>query len=253
MSAPGESAATRAVEPGPRPREREEAAGPLLRIDMHLHTAASFDCLSDPARVLERALERGVRRIAITDHDRLEVALEMAGRHPEHVIPGEEVKTAEGIDVIGLYLEEEIAGGTPAMEACDRIRDQGGLVYLPHPFARGKGGGGELAELLAPRSDIVEVFNGRLHSGHLNDAARELADRHGGLRGAGSDAHTLGEVAGSYVEVPPHPNDPSSLLAALEAGRIAGRSASRFVHLASTWAKVRKRLPGAPSKGMGAG
>ena len=85
-----------------------------LRLDLHLHTWASRDCLSDPERVLAAARARGVERLAVTDHDRLGLALELSERWPDRIIPGEEVRTAEGIDVIGLYLREEIPKGTPA-------------------------------------------------------------------------------------------------------------------------------------------
>jgi predicted metal-dependent phosphoesterase TrpH len=136
------------------------------------------------------------------------------------VIPGEEVKTAEGIDVIGLYLAEEIPKGTPMMETCRRIRAQGGIVYLPHPYAAGKGGSGRHAEALAPEVDVIEVFNARLLSRRANRQAAELADRTGRLRGAGSDAHTPGEVGNAWVEVPYHANRPEALLAAL-AGQVA--------------------------------
>ena len=91
---------------------RGEDATP--RVDLHLHTEGSWDCLSDPEAVLERALVRGLGRIAITDHNQLDVALRMAEAHPDQIIPGEEVKTAEGIDVIvrglraGLPVSESI-------------------------------------------------------------------------------------------------------------------------------------------------
>jgi len=218
----------------------------LLRLDLHLHTWGSWDCLSDPEAVLAAARLRGVERLAITDHNGLGVALEMAARYPDRVIPGEEVKTAEGIDVIGLYLREEIPRGTPARQVIARTRDQGGISYQPHPYAGGKGGGGKFAEELAPLVDVVEAFNGRIHTPGPNAAAAELAHRHGKLHGAGSDAHTVGEVAGSHVEVPYHENTPGALLAALAQGRVVGRSSSYLVHLASTWAKVRRKLPAPP-------
>ena len=214
-----------------------------IRIDMHLHTSASFDCLSDPMRVIEAAKERGVQRIAITDHNRLGVALEMAKAFPETVIPGEEVKTAEGIDLIGLYLVEEIPKGTSAPEVCRLVHEQGGIVYLPHPYAGGKGASGRYAEELAPLVDVVEVFNARLHPGRLNEPGEELAARWAKARGAGSDAHTVGEVAGGFVEVTDHPNEPAALLEALAGSRVRGVTTPWSVHLASTWAKVRKRLP----------
>jgi dephospho-CoA kinase len=231
---------------------RSRADGGTLRLDLHLHTAGSWDCLSDPHAVLERARSRGLDRIAITDHNRLGVALRMAEQFPRHVIPGEEVKTAEGIDVIGLYLSREIAKGTPAVETVEQIREQGGIPYLPHPYAGGKGGGGKYAEELAPLMDVVEVFNARLHPGRLNAPARDLANRHKRLAGAGSDAHTLREIGGVWVQVPGHANDADGLRRALETGTVTGRTASNLVHLASTWAKVRKRLPGGvkPSDGI---
>jgi dephospho-CoA kinase len=219
-------------------------AGGAIRLDLHMHTRGSFDCLSDPDAVLARALELGYARIAITDHDRLDVGLAMAQRHPDRVIAGEEVKTAEGVDVIGLYLKEQIPRGTPARATIARIKAQGGIAYLPHPFARGKGGGGRLADDLAPLCDVVEVFNARLHAPMLNLRAEELAVRHGKLRGAGSDAHTLGELGNAFVEVPPHPSRADALLAALAKGQVGGSTASRTVHLASTWAKLRKALAG---------
>ena len=217
-----------------------------LRLDLHNHTLGSWDCLTDPEALLAGALARGVDRMAITDHNRLDVALEMHRRHPERIIPGEEVKTREGIDLIGLFIGTEIPKGTPAKEVCRRVRDEGGILYLPHPYARGKGGGGRYAEELAPLVDVVEVFNARLHPSGLNGAAETLAESHGKLRGAGSDAHTLREVGGAWVEVPGHENRPEDLRRALADGRVEGRTAPLWIHLASTWAKVRRRLPGAP-------
>ncbi|MDH5759675.1 MAG: dephospho-CoA kinase [Gemmatimonadota bacterium] len=224
---------------------RRRAGVGLLRMDLHMHTVGSWDCLSDPRRVLERARARGVGRIAITDHNRLHVALAMAREFPDEVIPGEEVKTAEGIDVIGLYLAEEIPKGTPAGETVRLIREQGGVPYLPHPYAGGKGGGGRMAEELASLVDVVEVFNARLHRVEMNERAFDLAQRHGKLVGAGSDAHTVREVSRGTVEVPHHPSTAEALREALVLPRVEGTMSSHLVHLASTWAKVRKKLPGA--------
>lgn len=232
----------------------DSSPGDLMRLDLHMHTWGSWDCLSDPERNLEQARARGVERIALTDHNRLHVALRMAEQYPDSIIPGEEVKTAEGIDVIGLYLTEEIPKGTSARETIAEIRRQGGIPYLPHPYASGKGGGGRFAEELGPLVDVIEVFNGRLHPVTLNEKAELLARRYGRLRSAGSDAHTVGEVAGAYIEVPRHENTAAGLRSALRHSIVHGREASRLVHLASTWAKVRKKLPGGrhePESGSG--
>lgn len=218
---------------------------PRMLLDLHLHTRGSWDCLSDPERVLERARSLRFDRIAITDHNRVHVGLEMAARYPDAIIPGEEVKTAEGIDVIGLYLHEEIPKGTPAEDTIEQIRAQGGLPLLPHPYAGGKGGGGVHAERLGALCDVIEVVNSRLHDPSMNARAYDLAGRLGKLRSAGSDAHTVGEIGNAFNGMPTHPNTAVGLRAALTQSMPGGREAPRWVHLASTWAKVAKKFPGA--------
>lgn len=214
----------------------------LVRVDMHLHTSHSFDSLSDPIDVMRVARERGLDRICVTDHNEISAALELRDRYPGRVIVGEEVKTAEGVDIIGLYLTERIPGGTPARETCEWIRAQGGLVYIPHPFAGGKkGGGGRILAEVEDLVDIMEGFNARIHFQRLNDAAVSWAEARGVAIGAGSDAHTLREVGRAYVELPYFEDEPASFLAALREGRIEGRLSSWAVHLGSTYAKIRKR------------
>ncbi|MFO7262278.1 MAG: PHP domain-containing protein [bacterium] len=212
-----------------------------IRVDMHLHTAGSYDCLSDPDEVVRTALARGVDRICVTDHNDIAVALELKRRYPDRVIVGEEIRTAEGVDIIGLFLREPIEKGTPARETCLRIRAQGGVVYVPHPFVGGKGGGGRILGEIADLVDAVEGFNARIHFQRLNDRAVAWAGAHGVAVGAGSDAHTLAEVGRAYVEVPPFDDEPSAFLAALRQGRIHGRLSPWRVHIASTFAKLRKR------------
>ncbi len=217
---------------------------PTVRVDMHLHTRRSFDCLSDGDEVVRVAMDRGIDRVCITDHNRIETALDLKQRYPERVIVGEEVKTGEGVDVIGLYMEELIPKGTPARETCERIHAQGGLVYIPHPFVGGKGGSGRILPEVEDLVDAMEGFNARSHLRKYNERAVAWAEARGIALGAGSDAHTLREVGRAYAEVPPFDDEPSAFLAALRRGRIHGRFSSWAVHLASTWAKVRKRLPG---------
>lgn len=219
-------------------RPVDPPAARRFRVDMHVHTRGSFDSLNDPDAVVARAVERGLTRVCITDHNEIHTALELADRYPDRVIPGEEVKTAEGVDVIGLFLSEWIPKGTPARETCERIRDQGGLVYVPHPFVGGKGGGGRILPEIEDLVHVVEGFNARIHDAALNDRAQEWARTRNLPVGAGSDAHTLREVGRAWVEVPPFEQEPRAFLDALDDGRIHGTESSRLVHLASTFAKL---------------
>jgi predicted metal-dependent phosphoesterase TrpH len=221
--------------------------GHRMKLDMHMHTRASFDCLSDPFDVVTAALSRGMDRICITDHNEISAAVELHAEYPDRVIVGEEVKTAEGVDIIGLFLMERIPKGTPARETCERIAEQGGIVYVPHPFAGGKGGGGLILPQIEHLVHAVEGFNARIHDPALNARAQQWAVQRKLPLGAGSDAHTLAEVGRAYVELPAFETTPSSLLNALRDGTLHGRLSSHAVHIASTWAKARKWLDGETS------
>jgi predicted metal-dependent phosphoesterase TrpH len=215
-----------------------------VRVDMHLHTSRSFDCLNDPIALLDAAAMRGVDILCITDHNEISAALSLQERFPERIIVGEEVRTAEGVDVIGLFLYKHIAKGTPARQTCDLIHQQGGLVYVPHPFARGKGGAGRLLDVIADQIDAVEGFNARLHDQQLNQQAVAWAQSRNLPLGAGSDAHTLAEVGRAYAELPRFDQRAQSFREALASATIHGLESSRLVHLASTYAKVHKRIFG---------
>ena len=52
-------------------------------VDLHCHSgAASIHCLR-PADIVKAARERGLTHLAITDHDRIDVALETRALAPE--------------------------------------------------------------------------------------------------------------------------------------------------------------------------
>jgi len=211
---------------------------------MHLHTRHSYYCLTDPARLVDSLDARGLDRVCITDHNEISGALAMRERYPERVMVGEEVKTAEGVDVIGLFIAERIPRGTPARETCRRIHEQGGIVYVPHPFAGGKGGGGRILGDIEDQVDAVEGFNARLHDASLNERAMAWARARDLPLGAGSDAHTLGEVGHAWVELPAFGEGSAAFLGALRQATLHGTESARLVHIASTYAKLHQRLFG---------
>jgi predicted metal-dependent phosphoesterase TrpH len=73
-------------------------------IDLHCHTSASFDSLSDPVKVARAAAARGLTHLIVTDHDRIDGALRARDAAPDGltVIVGEEVRTADG-DLIAAW------------------------------------------------------------------------------------------------------------------------------------------------------
>ena len=108
------------------------------------------------------------------------------------MIPGEEIKTDGQGEVIGLFLQEEIPRGLSFADTLAAIREQGGLVYLPHPFDR-------LHAIPDPATlhrhlaeiDVFEVYNARLLFETYNDEALRFARKYNLTMGAGSDAHVL--------------------------------------------------------------
>lgn len=161
-----------------------------------------------PERLLRTAAARGLACIAVTDHGCLRGAREcarLAARDPAlpRVIPGEEIRSTAG-EIIGLYLVEEIPGGLSPAESVARIREQGGVALLPHPFddVRRAAVRPEWREPLARLVDVVEVWNGRLLRLVHCRQALELAARVGRPFSAGSDAHFPGEVGRVWLEVP---------------------------------------------------
>lgn len=217
--------------------------GEALRMDMHLHTRWSFDCMNDPGAILRAAAMRGIDRLVITDHDEIDGALELRRMDPERILVGEEVKTREGFDLIGILLTELIPSGTPARDTCEAIRAQGGVVYVPHPFDVARAGAGRFLAELADLVDIVEVHNSRCWFPGFNRRAAEWAERNGKIAGAGSDAHTIREIGRGLVELPRFEQTRESLLAALrESSVIVRTTSSPVLRASSTYAKLRKRI-----------
>ena len=183
-----------------------------LRLDLHNHTSFSSDGVMSPAELLQAARARGLACIAVTDHNTVEgalAALALAEADPTlpRVIPGIEISTADG-DVIGLYVREAVPRGLSAEDSMALIRQQGGLVYLPHPFDVIRRGtiASRVRERVAAQADVVEVLNGRSLSALAVRNSRLLALRHDKPQGAGSDAHGPREVGCAYVTIERHPS-----------------------------------------------
>ena len=226
-------------------------------VDLHCHTSASFDSLAEPEAVVRAAAARGLTHLAITDHDRIDGALEARLRAAEAdlalaVIIGEEIRTRDG-DLIGLFLDEPVRPGMSVAATIAAIREQGGLVGIPHPFDRTRGSllrydrreAAATLEALAASVDWIEAWNARVMLGNGNQRAAELAAAVGVPGVAVSDAHTIMEIGVASSVVDGDPGTPAGLRAALAGPRqlVTGRS-SVYARLATPPAKVVQRLRG---------
>lgn len=221
-------------------------AAPRAFIDLHCHTSASFDCLAAPGSVARAAAARGLTHLAVTDHDRIDGALRARDEAPSDltVIVGEEVKTAGG-DLIALFLERPVAPGRPIAETIAEVREQGGLVGVPHPFDRHRGSLGreDGLEAIAGLVDWIETFNARLIGGG-NDTAGLFAHERGIPGVAVSDAHSTFEVGVAYTALEGDPSTPAGLLAALHDIELVTGRASYAIRVLTPIAKLVQRSRG---------
>jgi predicted metal-dependent phosphoesterase TrpH len=210
-------------------------------VDLHCHTRGSFDCLSAPKDVVKAAASRGLTHLAITDHDRIDAALEARDLAPAglSVLIGEEVNTRDG-DLIALFLERAIPPGLSAADTIAAARDQGGLVGLPHPFDKLRGSilRDESMAHVVSAVDWVETHNARL-IGKGNELALEFAMERGLPGVAVSDAHSIMEIGVAYTAVEGDPSTPAGLLAAFATAEVIPGRATMFIRL---WTPIAKAV-----------
>ena len=188
-----------------------------MRVDLHLHSRYSHDSSTTLDALIARARECGLDRIALTDHNTAEGALELARIAPELAIVGEEAKTREG-EVIGLFIKRRVPPFLRPEEAMDLIHEMGGLTYIPHPLDRNRSHfRAERIVELADRIDIIEKYNPWCEAG-ANRAAAELAAELGKVTATGSDSHGVAEMGRSWMEMDDY-DGPSDFLAKLAKAR----------------------------------
>jgi predicted metal-dependent phosphoesterase TrpH len=213
-----------------------------MKADLHIHSRYSMDCETSLEAIIKRCQELEIDCIAIADHGTAEGGLEMQKLASFKVIVAEEVLTTQG-EIMGMFLKETIPSGFSPAETVRRIREQGGLVNIPHPFETIRGSAlKELyIEAIAADIDLIEVLNSRSPFPANSNKARDFAARHGIPGGAGSDAHSVHEIGNAYVEMPDF-NTPQEFLETVARGKIYGKRSGIFVHLFSTWARTKTRL-----------
>ena len=229
-------------------KERETTGGgPTKRVfaDFHIHTRFSRDSILSEPTFIEKAIERGLTHVAVTNHNNVEGAIAVRDKVAElgltdqlTVILGEEVSTADG-EVVGIFLTRTIPRGLSANETADEIHRQGGLVSIPHPFDPFRASHikeGPLRNLAeVGKIDMVEVFNCRVSLPVHNSQAAEFA-RHYGIPGiAASDSHSGFEVAMAFNALPPF-ETAAELKAALPANEWHASRSSVFIHATTRWA-----------------
>lgn len=171
-----------------------------MRYDLHVHSVYSKDGKIRPKDILKIALRKKLDGVAITDHETIRGGLEAKKYETKRfkIIVGSEISTDRG-EVIGLFLKEDVKPGK-FETVVKKIREQGGVVVLPHPFDWFRPGirpHRDDANLI----DAIEVFNARSVFHRFNKHALEFAKRYNLPGVAGSDAHFPDEIGKAGIIV----------------------------------------------------
>lgn len=196
-----------------------------VRVDMHSHTMFSGDSTTTLDEIHEAVEASGIDVLCVTDHNAIEGALRLQRSLQGvcRVIVGEEVRTHTG-EVIGLFLTEKISYGASAADTCRQIREQGGIVYVPHPFdpMRKNLTEASLNDIAdAGLVDAIEGHNSKTSLKSLNARAVQFARDRDLAIGAGSDAHVPLALGSGYVEMPDF-DGPQDFLVKLREGTVVG-------------------------------
>jgi len=214
----------------------------LIKADLHVHTKYSADSYMTYDQLIKACQDKGINCVAVADHATTRGARELQRIAPFKVIICEEVLTPYG-EIMGMFLHDDIPNKISVDDAIRLIREQGGLVNIPHPYDRVRPSAFRntaMLESVAERADIIEVFNARSLFPGTEKRARDLALRHKNNISAGTDAHSPLEIGYAYVEMPDF-NTKEEFLNSLSVAKLYGRKSSPLIHLISTTAKFRKR------------
>lgn len=202
----------------------------IIKAEFHCHTVYSGDSSNRIPQLLAAARERGIGKLAITDHNSIRGALRAKEQDPELVVVGEEILTEKG-ELLAYYVSEEVPKRLSPLETIDRLKSQGAFIAIPHVFDHRRHGWrmDDLLEIL-PHVDALEVFNARCLAGRINRLGWEFAESRNLPMLAGSDAHSLVELGLATVSLPAF-NSPDELRDALKTAEIEGRLLSPSDHL----------------------
>lgn len=172
----------------------------MYKIDLHTHSSASPDGGITESQY-KKALDSGLLDcIAVTDHNRIDEALRLQALLGEQIIVGEEIMSGGG-EIIGLFLKDPVPAGLTPQETIRQIKEQAGLVYIPHPFETvRKGLHPSVLEELVDHIDMIEICNGRAFIQNRSEQTVVWAKLNRITGVASSDAHGFHGLGRTYMQ-----------------------------------------------------
>jgi predicted metal-dependent phosphoesterase TrpH len=175
----------------------------------------------------------------ITDHNRLDGALEAARLEPEFVIVGEEVRTTMG-EFLAFFVKEPVPAHLDPFKTLELLKAQDAFISVSHPMDYVRCGWPiEVLKELVPHIDAIEGANARVFKASTNDEAMAFSFEHNLPITAGSDAHDPREMGAMGLELPEF-TDAASLRKVIRQATVFGAVSPTWVHFYSVEAKIEK-------------
>ncbi|MBQ0104636.1 MAG: PHP domain-containing protein [Armatimonadetes bacterium] len=210
-----------------------------MLLALHVHTDYSKCAESRISDIKKYCVENNIGAIAICDHNLIEGALELEKIAENFkVIIGEEIKTKQG-EIIGLFLKNKIEPFGTLSDTIDKIKQQNGLVYLPHPFDIIRPFHMRWDTLFAnmKKIDIVEIFNSKMICHFNNVQAKIFASQFNKIGAIGSDAHFVKAIGCAIMEIEDF-DSPIDFLEKLKNAKIV--SAVNMGVATTLWSRIKK-------------
>ncbi len=180
------------------------------KADIHMHTNLG-DGWASPAQIVQQAIRHNLQVIAITDHDHVEGAKRVADLlaqrkdPPFQMITGVEVSTRQG-HLLGLFVQHAPKALRSVEESIDAIKEQGGLVIIPHPLGRlvPSLSRARIDELLNKGFSIdgIEIYNPSPANASMRETVRAANQQWHFAETGGSDAHFWQHIGAAYTLFP---------------------------------------------------
>ena len=213
----------------------------MIKVWFHLHSEYSSDSCLKLKKILELAEKNNIKAVILTDHNNLVPQDEIAKIKRIRVILGEEVKTADG-EIIGVFLKQKIEPNLSIEETIKKIKEQNGIVIVPHPFDRFRREVIKKEALfrVIEQIEVVEIFNARNLLNSDNKKAKEFAEKYNKVAIFCSDAHSIFEIDKALIELGDF-SGPLDFLERLKTAKFYTKKSSLFVHLLSAINKFTRK------------
>ncbi len=213
-----------------------------VNAEFHIHTRYSHDSILNYFFILIMCKLKKINLIAITDHNEIIGAQKYKNKFNNHnieVIIGEEIFTNEG-EIIGLYLTEKIEPNLSPTETINLIKEQGGYVYIPHPYDEKRYKTVlKYDEIIKNKKniDFIEIHNGRNVEESFSKKQEEISNELPNVvKIIGSDAHTFYELGRNVISFEYEGKE--DLKESIRKGKIKKKKCIRLAHLNTKIARI---------------